>query len=561
MEPDAKRVKYGTDEPGQMQPSNVVDESTKSRGSKTITLLPAECLLREFLLEGAQEFPGLEIWVTGGWVRDRLLGIPSSDLDLALSSLTGKEFGTFLESFSARPEVETKYGQRAAELNIPGSLFSRFHITKKNPQMSKKLETAGGKLFGLVIDLVNLRKEVYDGQTRNPDMEFGTAEEDAFRRDATVNALFFDLTKQEIIDHTGRGLEDLEAKIMRTPLDPRQTFMDDPLRVLRLIRVGSKLGFSIDTEAAACMQDRQIHQALDTMITRDRVGAELTKMMRSKNTEAAFRWIFEFRLYSPIFVRLDAALLRPLATQFPGLGINSTSAWPTTWPRAYGMLAHCLGGQDKVALLVSSEANTDLLWSMAAYSPFAGLRQTLLKEAVQEATSAIKATAKVSQLLESSLRNYDSIRRIVEQVAKPNGERCSRSVCGMAIRAWGTTWSTQVTYVMLSDAVYDAEQQENRDLGDEEFSAKRYSCGKAMGKYAAFAAFIFDQDLLHAHLQRPLLNGTEIQSLFGLKGGGKYLRVAIDKLLEWQFGNVDATKDEAEAWLLGEKDALCLPCP
>lgn len=143
-----------------MQPSNLVDESTKTGGSKTITLLPAECLLREFLLEGAQEFPGLEIWVTGGWVRDRLLGIPSSDLDLALSSLTGKEFGTFLESFSARPEVETKYGQRAAELDVLGSLFSRFHIMKKNAKMSKKLETAGGKLFGLDIDLVNLRKEV-----------------------------------------------------------------------------------------------------------------------------------------------------------------------------------------------------------------------------------------------------------------------------------------------------------------------------------------------------------------------------------------------------------------
>ncbi|KAM3558504.1 hypothetical protein MY1884_003965 [Beauveria asiatica] len=125
---------------------------------------------------------------------------------------------------------------------------------KKNAIMSKKLETAGGRLFGLDVDLVNLRKEVYDGQTRNPDMEFGTAQEDAFRRDATVNALFYNLKKQQVVDPTGRGLKDLDAKIMRRPLDPMQTFMDDPLRVLRLIRVGSKLGFSIHPEAASCMR-------------------------------------------------------------------------------------------------------------------------------------------------------------------------------------------------------------------------------------------------------------------------------------------------------------------
>ncbi|KAI0199202.1 hypothetical protein F4808DRAFT_461980 [Astrocystis sublimbata] len=102
-------------------------------------------------------------------------------------------------------------------------------------------------------------------------MEFGTAEEDAFRRDATVNAMFFHLEKQEVVDFTGRGLIDLDAIIMRTPLDPRQTFMDDPLRVLRLIRVGSRLGFALDPEAARCMKDDEIRRVLGTMITCDKV--------------------------------------------------------------------------------------------------------------------------------------------------------------------------------------------------------------------------------------------------------------------------------------------------
>lgn len=64
-----------------------------------IELLPTEQLLREFLLECSQLDPGLEIWITGGWVRDRLLGISSSDLDLALNNLTGKNFITILRFF------------------------------------------------------------------------------------------------------------------------------------------------------------------------------------------------------------------------------------------------------------------------------------------------------------------------------------------------------------------------------------------------------------------------------------------------------------------------------
>lgn len=70
-----------------------------AHATREIVLLPAEQLLREFLLECAIYFPGLEIWVTGGWVRDRLLGIASPDLDLSLSNITGKEFGTFFGEF------------------------------------------------------------------------------------------------------------------------------------------------------------------------------------------------------------------------------------------------------------------------------------------------------------------------------------------------------------------------------------------------------------------------------------------------------------------------------
>jgi tRNA nucleotidyltransferase (CCA-adding enzyme) len=86
------------------------------------------------------------------------------------------------------------------------------------------------------IDLVNLRSEEYAADSRVPVIEIGTPEQDAMRRDLTVNALFYNINTGQIEDLTGKGISDLQARICRTPLDPLQTFMDDPLRVLRAVR-------------------------------------------------------------------------------------------------------------------------------------------------------------------------------------------------------------------------------------------------------------------------------------------------------------------------------------
>lgn len=138
--------------------------------------------------------------------------------------------------------------------------------------MSKKLETAIGKVFGLDIDLVNLRTEVYTPNSRSPQMEFGTAMEDAFRRDATINALFYDVDKQQVKDFTEMGLDDVAAGIIRTPLESYQTFIDHPLRVLRIIRFASKLGYSIDQGAQLSMKDKKIRRALSEKVSRERIG-------------------------------------------------------------------------------------------------------------------------------------------------------------------------------------------------------------------------------------------------------------------------------------------------
>jgi tRNA nucleotidyltransferase (CCA-adding enzyme) len=98
------------------------------------------------------------------------------------------------------------------------------------------LECAIIKVLGTYIDLVNLRSEEYGDDSRVPVIKIGTPEQDALRRDLTLNSLFFNINTMKVEDYTGTGISDLKEGIAKTPLHPLKTFVDDPLRVLRVIR-------------------------------------------------------------------------------------------------------------------------------------------------------------------------------------------------------------------------------------------------------------------------------------------------------------------------------------
>jgi tRNA nucleotidyltransferase (CCA-adding enzyme) len=252
--------------------------SYTTMATRTVQLTPEEQRLRQLLLDVGRSIdasnpkePTTLRWA-GGWVRDKLLGIESHDIDVAINSMTGEAFSHRLRSYCDTKSAIEKH-------NILPKDVGSLHVVRSNPDQSKHLETAMVKLFGLDIDMVNLRKETYAQDSRNPIMEFGTAQEDALRRDATINALFYNLHTDQIEDFTG-GLKDMDAKMIRTPLEPLQTFTDDPLRVLRLVRFASRLQFTIDPDTEKCMNDPQVLEALRLKISRERVGTELEKMLK-----------------------------------------------------------------------------------------------------------------------------------------------------------------------------------------------------------------------------------------------------------------------------------------
>ena len=158
-----------------------------------IKLEPAELDICRALLSFCESYnkdksgpQQLELRITGGWVRDKLLGKQSHDLDIAINHLSGEEFASRLLEYLAAEDPQLK--------------AQSVHTIKKNPDKSKHLETCTTKLFGLDIDFVNLRSEKYTADSRVPVIECGTAEEDALRRDATLNALFYNLNQDKIED-------------------------------------------------------------------------------------------------------------------------------------------------------------------------------------------------------------------------------------------------------------------------------------------------------------------------------------------------------------------------
>jgi len=152
-----------------------------------------------------------------------------------------------------------------------------------NPSQSKHLETATVKMFDLWIDFVNLRSEVYAESSRIPEMKFGTPSEDASRRDFTINSMFYNLSTQKIEDHTKFGLNDLKEGIIRTPIDPKVTLLDDPLRVLRAVRFGSRFSFELSNELFAAAKSEKIKTALSSKVSRERFGIELEGMLSGKS--------------------------------------------------------------------------------------------------------------------------------------------------------------------------------------------------------------------------------------------------------------------------------------
>lgn len=217
---------------------------------------------------------GVRAFVIGGYVRDCFLGIPNDDIDIVVEG----------SGIALAEAVARKCGAKV-------SVFRNFG-------------TAMLKYKGIEVEFVGARKESYDRNSRKPVVEDGTLEEDQLRRDFTINAMAFSLQEEDfgaLVDPFG-GIKDLAAGIIRTPLDPEQTYSDDPLRMLRAIRFATRLGFTIVPESIEAM--KRMNGRLK-ILSRERIVEELDKMLLTGKPSVAFRLMDETGLLEQFLPELS----------------------------------------------------------------------------------------------------------------------------------------------------------------------------------------------------------------------------------------------------------------
>ena len=221
-------------------------------------------------------------WVIGGFVRDFILERPSKDIDIVVIG-DGIELAT---------RVAGRLGPR-----VKVSVFKNFGTAM--------IHTADD----MEIEFVGARKESYHSESRKPDVEPGTLEDDQNRRDFTINAMAISLNTDDggaLLDPFD-GLADLEMKILRTPLDPDITFSDDPLRIMRAVRFASQLGFHIHPDTFDAI-GRSAHRL--KIISKERIAEEFNKILLSEKPSVGIDLMDRsglLQLILPEFVALKGA--------------------------------------------------------------------------------------------------------------------------------------------------------------------------------------------------------------------------------------------------------------
>jgi len=229
----------------------------------------------------------LESYVVGGFVRDKLLGRSTKDIDVVCVG----------DGIALANETATLFHPTPAV-----SFFKNFGTAHLKIMLENVNDAEEGPLI-IEIEFVGARKESYQLNSRNPVVEAGTLMDDQNRRDFTINALAISLNKNNygILIDPFDGVADLQNKIIKTPLAPEETFSDDPLRMMRAIRFAAQLDFIIEEKTMLAIET--IAQRIK-IISGERIADELNKILMTKKPSVGFDLLYKTGLLHIIFPQM-----------------------------------------------------------------------------------------------------------------------------------------------------------------------------------------------------------------------------------------------------------------
>jgi tRNA nucleotidyltransferase/poly(A) polymerase/predicted kinase len=489
-------------------------------------LTPDEIELFSILMQVVKEkTPNTTVRAVGGWTRDKLLGKQPKDIDLMVDNVGGPEFAKIVTDF----------------IGLSGP-----HTIKANPDQSKNLETSrmyiplssGAKLE---IDVAKARQDVYQDKSRIPTIVPATAEEDATRRDLTVNCLFYNINRDLIEDFTGKGISDLNNHIIRTPLDPAKTYSDDPLRMMRTIRFAARYGWDIDPETRKALGSPELRKKLQTKVSRERKGIELKDMLSTGFPEVAVDLLFDTGIFEDILNDVITGTAR--SGRMSNILMNQNNPHhDLNWAEHTKALARGVArkyrGQDKnkvFTMMMSAMLHDVGKLDSASQQQKAPNHTTyhghedVSKEITVDFMKFVKLepfTKPVEVLVGNHMRPH-------ELASAKNRKALRRFIRNMAEA--GVEWE-DVVNLSQADALAKGGKPEE---GTEE----KYSNLLNEGKDA-----MSEMTVSKGSGVKPIVNGKEIMDTFGLKQGpvvGEMLKAVNDMMDE----NPTISKDEAIAKL------------
>ena len=244
-------------------------------------------------------------YLIGGFVRDKLLGRATKDMDIVCVGDGIELAAKVAEKFNPTPEVNFFKNFGTAQIKIKFSAEEKNNIFKELNSANTSVPSPPGKGWdgALEVEFVGARKESYSYDSRKPAVETGTIQDDQNRRDFTINAMAISLNKNdfgELVDPFN-GIKDLDLKNIQTPLAPAQTFSDDPLRMMRAVRFASQLNFTINPETFAAIG---ANAERIKIVSGERIADELNKILMSEKPSIGFDLLYKTGLLKIIFPQM-----------------------------------------------------------------------------------------------------------------------------------------------------------------------------------------------------------------------------------------------------------------
>lgn len=329
----------------------------------------------------------------------------------------------------------------------------------------------------------------------------------------------------------------MQDRLIRTPLAPFETFHDDPLRVLRLIRFASRLQFTIVPEVAAAMSDPQIKEALKLKISRERIGTEVEKMLYGEHPFDALKLIYTLNLYDCIFEP-------PLEAHVPGLPRDRAVKAAYIVRQLSSSEIQC--AYPRIAALVTDLRDKVVCWIISAVVPWQGRffeadRRKDIPAAATAAREGIKLKNKDFESLVRCFRHAKDINYMVSDIIEKPAVT-PRSKIGTLIRKCGSEWQLQVFASLLLDLLpgwCTAEEclSENGTPLTEDLET-------IMKEYTTFLLRVEELKLEDAWDFKPLLNGKELQTALERKPG-KWMTDALETIMLWQMDHPEGSPEAA----------------